>query len=130
MDTKTAAWVARALLAGTTLGCALLADAASAEDRNVLVTISVSAAGLDVRHASGAQELYTRIRQAARLACTRADRVGLAPVDDPKECFESAVGSAVRSANVPQLTHAYLANHTLREAAARGIEAPAQFATQ
>lgn len=130
MDTKTDVTTARAVLAGAAVTCALIAGHAFADARNVVVAIPVSAAGLDVRHAAGAQELYARIKQAAWVGCTRADRVGLAPVADPKECYETAIGNAVRSANVPQLTQAYLASHTLREAATRGIEAPAQFATK
>jgi hypothetical protein len=36
-------------------------------------------------------------------------------------CCEKAVGDAVRSANLPQLTLAYLRTHTPQEAAAHGI---------
>ena len=40
------------------------------------------------------------------------------------------LGDAIRSANLPLLTQVYLGTHTLRQAAAYGIEAPAQLAAK
>jgi UrcA family protein len=128
MYTKIIVTTVRTVLGGATVAWALCAASAVAGDRDVTVAIQVSANGLDVRRGSDAQELYTRIRRAADRACTRADRIGLVPVSNEKECIESALGNAVRSANLPQLTQVYLGNHTLREAAARGIETPVQLA--
>jgi hypothetical protein len=57
-------------------------------------------------------------------------RVDLAPSPDPQGCYEKALGNAVRSAHLPLLTQAYLETHTLREAAARGIDLPVMIAAK
>ncbi len=49
---------------------------------------------------------------------------------DEEGCYEKALGNAVRSANMPLLTQVYLETHTLREAAARGIDVPVQMAAK
>ena len=64
------------------------------------------------------------------MACTRADRAGLAPVDSVPRCVEQALGDAVRAGNKPLLTKAYLSTHTLQQAASHGIEVPAQLAAK
>ena len=92
-----------------------------ASDREVTVAISVRTAGLDLSQPAVAQKLYTQLENAAYLVCGSGKRVGLKPVDDVSGCREKAVGDAVRSANVPQLTLVYLRAHTLQEAAAHGI---------
>jgi UrcA family protein len=94
---------------------------AQASDREVTVAVSVRTAGLDLSQPAVAQKLYTRLANAAYLVCGSGKRVGLKPVDDVSGCCEKAVGDAVRSANLPQLTLAYLRTHTLQEAAAHGI---------
>ena len=112
----------------TILSCIAVAAACSvpsypvqASDREVAVAISVSTAGLDLSQPAVAQKLYTRLENAAYLVCGSGRRVGLKPVDDVSGCREKAVGDAVRSANLPQLTLVYLRTHTLQEAAAHGI---------
>ena len=64
------------------------------------------------------------------MACTRGNRVNLAPVDDVQGCYEKALGGAIRSAKAPVLTGIYLETHTLQQAAKRGIEVPAQLAAK
>jgi len=54
--------------------------------------------------------------------------VDLLPVDNPKLCYEKALGDAIRSAGSPLLTQIYLTTHTLQEAAARGIKGPSEVA--
>jgi UrcA family protein len=130
MYTKTAVLRARFVLGAAAVACTLLAGNVAAEDNNVIVAIHVSTQGLDLRQPAGAQEFYMRLQRAARVACTHGNRVDLAPAPDPEGCYEKALGDAIRSANVPLLTQVYLATHTLREAAARGIDVPAQIAAK
>jgi UrcA family protein len=112
------------------VACALFAGSVAAKDDAVTVSIQVSTQGLDVSQPSGVQKLYLRIENAARVACTHGYRVDLAPSPNPEACREKALGDAIRAANLPQLTQAYLATHTLREAAAHGIDVPAMIASK
>lgn len=77
-----------------------------------------------------ARTLYARLADAAKVVCTDGNRVGLEPVDDLTDCRQRALGNAIRSVKAPLLTQIYLANHTLREAAAVGIDVPAQVAAK
>jgi hypothetical protein len=74
--------------------------------------------------------LYSRLKNAAWIACTRANRVGLAPSPNREACADNALGEAIQSANIRQLTQIYLETHTLREASARGIGIPVHVAAQ
>jgi UrcA family protein len=130
MYTKTAFMSARWVLGAAAVACTLFAGNVAAEDRIVTVAIHVSTQGLDLRQPAGVHEFYTRLQRGARMVCTHGDRVGLEPSPDPEGCYEKALGDAIRSANVPLLTQVYLATHTLREAAARGIDVPAQIAAK
>jgi len=130
MYTKTVVMSARWVLGAAAVACTLFAGNVAADDRTVTVAIHVSTQGLDLRQPAGAYEFYTRLQRAARVVCTHGDRVGLEPSPDPEGCYEKALGDAIRSANVPLLTQVYLATHTLREAAARGIDVPAQMAAK
>jgi hypothetical protein len=62
--------------------------------------------------------------------CTHGNRVDLVPADNEKRCYEKALGDALRAAKMPLLTQIYLETHTLQDAAARGIEVPAQVASK
>lgn len=131
MYTKLAVAGARLILGVAVVAGVLFAgNAAVAKDHNVTVAIHVSAKGLDLSQPAGAWTFYTRLENAAWVACTRGDRVNLVPVDDVRGCYEKALGEAISSAKVPMLTQIYLATHTLREAAARGINVPAQMAAK
>jgi UrcA family protein len=130
MYTKTAVMSARSVLGAAAVACTLFAGNVAAKDHRVIVAIHVSTQGLDLGQPAGAHEFYTRLQHAARVACTHGNRVDLAPARDPEGCYEKALGDAIRSANVPLLTQVYLVTHTLREAAARGIEVPAQMAAK
>ncbi len=130
MYTKTAVMSARWVLGAAAVACTLFAGNVAAGDRTVTVAIHVSTQGLDLRQPAGAHAFYTRLQRAARVVCTNGDRVGLEPSPDPEGCYEKALGDAIPSANVPLLTQVYLATHTLREAAARGIDVPAQIAAK
>jgi UrcA family protein len=130
MNTHLAPVQTRCVLAAAVAACTLFAGNVVAADRTVTVALRVDAHGLDLNQPAGARELYQRLENAAYVACTRANRVGLAPSTDPTGCQAKALAEAVRTTKVPMLTQAYLANHTLREAAARGIELPAQMAAK
>jgi len=90
----------------------------------------VSTQGLDLSQPAGAHQFYRRLQQAARVACRMATGSTWAPALDPAGCYEKALGDAIRSANVPLVTQFYLVTHTLGEAAARGIDVPAQMAAK
>ena len=104
--------------------CALLSGPIQAEERIVTVKASASTAGLDVGQPAGARALYGRLRHAAVEVCGSGMRVGLRAVDDFAGCIETAVGEAVRSANLPQLTLEYLKTHTLQQAVNHRIDVP------
>src|ERR1700719_1582209 len=124
MYTKTAVMSARSVLGAAAVACTLLAGNVAASDHRITVAIHVSTQGLDLSQPAGAQQFYTRLQHAARVVCTHGNQVGLAPSPDPEGCYEKAL----QSANVPLLTRVFLETHTLREAAARGIDVPAQVA--
>jgi UrcA family protein len=130
MYTKTAVMSARSILGAAAVACTLFAGSVAASDHRITVAIHVSTQGLDLSQPAGAQQFYTRLQHAARVACTHGNRVDLKPSPDPVGCYERALGNAIQSANVPLLTQAYLETHTLREAAARGIDVPAQMAAK
>jgi UrcA family protein len=114
----------------TIVACALVAGAVPAEGRPATVALQVSARGLDLKTPEGARELYARLKNAAWIVCTRANRVGLEPSPDANACSESALGEAVRSVKLPLLTQVYLNTHSGRDAVAHGIEMPVRLATK
>ena len=119
----------RPLLALALAGAVVTANAAEA-GRAIAVSERVSAKGLDLNRPADAQRFYERLQSAARVVCTHGNQVGLEPLDDPHGCIERALGDAVRAVKAPTVTQIYLAHHTLREAAAHGIEVPAQVAAK
>jgi UrcA family protein len=118
------------VLGAALIACTLVAGNASADGSPVTVALKVSTRGLDLETTAGAHELYSRLKNAAWIACTRADRVGLTPSPNPEACSEKALGDAIQSANIRQLTQLYLETHTLREASVRGIGMPLHVAAQ
>jgi UrcA family protein len=128
MDTKLAAAIARSIFCGTAIAGVQVAGNAAAKDHDVTVAIHVSTEGLDLSQTADARTFYTRLKNAAWVACTRGDRAGLVPVDDVKGCCEKALGGAIHSANAPMLTQIYLATHTIQQAAVYGINVATQIA--
>ena len=129
MYTKNVGMSTQAIL-GAVAGCALFAGNVAAKDHEVTVAIQVSTRGLDLSQPAGARELYSRLRHAAKIVCTHGNRVDLEPVEDPVGCYEKALGNAIWSAKLPLLTQVYLETHTSRQAAAYGIDVPAQLAAK
>jgi len=116
---------------GTTLvACTFVAAEVAAAGRPVTVALPVSTRDLDLHTSAGARELYSRLKHAAWIACTRANRVGLEPTPDPIACSERALGEAVRSVKSPLLAQVYLDTHSRLDAVAYGIEIPVQVATR
>lgn len=130
MYAKTAYVSARAVLGVVAVAGTLFAGSAVAKDQEFTVAYKVSTQGLDVSQPAGAHALYLRLQHAAEVVCTHGMRVDLAPLADPKGCYERSLADAIRSAKLPRLTQLYLATHTPQEAAARGIEVPVQVAAK
>ncbi|MBS0580612.1 MAG: UrcA family protein [Proteobacteria bacterium] len=117
--------------AGALAVCAAtLTGNAAAKEFGVQVAIRVDMRGIDVRQPAGAHELYRRLEHAANVACTYGNRVDLKPAENLDGCRDDALGSAVHSVNSPLVTQLYLENHTLRQAAAHGIQVPKQVASK
>lgn len=131
MQTKLAISAARFVLGvAAVAGTVIAITPAAAENHNVTVALHVSTKGLDLSQPADARTFYTRLENAAWVACTRGNRVDLLPVDDLKACYDRALGGAIRSAKAPKLIQIYLESHTLQQAAAQGIEVPAQLAAK
>ena len=117
-------------IASVAVWAALLSGNVQAKEEMVTVKMSVSTAGLDVGQPAGARALYARLWSAATIVCGRANRVGLRAVDNFSGCVETAIGDAVRSAKLPQLTLVYLVTHSQQDAANRGIDVPVLVAAK
>jgi UrcA family protein len=130
MYTKTVVINAWSVLGAAIVACTFYAGDAMAQGHEVTVARQVSTQGLDLSTPAGARELYSRLKNAAWIVCTRANRVGLDPTPDPDACSEKALGEAIRSAHKPLLVQAYLETHSLRQAAAHGIDVAAQVAAK
>ena len=130
MSMKTAVLRSHFMLGAVAIAGPLFAGNVAAQGHNVTVAIHVSTQGLDLHNSAGAQEFYRRLKHAADVACTHGNRVDLKPSSDPVACHEKALGEAIRAVNLPLLTQVYLETHTRRQAAAYGIEGPAQLASK
>ncbi len=130
MYTKTAVMSTRSFIGAAAVACTLLSGIVAAKDHEVTVSVNVSTQGLDLSQPAGALQFYARLQHAARVVCTHGNRVDLAPAPDPEGCYEKALGDAIRLAHQPLLTQAYLETHTLRQAAACGINVPTQMAAK
>jgi UrcA family protein len=130
MYAKVAITSTRLLIGAAAVVCTLLAANVSAKDKTVTDSVKVSPQGLDLSQPADARTFYTRLENAAWVVCTRGTRVGLLPADDKFKCYQNALGDAVHASNKPLVTQIYLATHTLQEAAAHGIDVPAQLAAK
>ena len=93
------------------------------------VSVKVSAAGLDVNSAAGAQELYKRLTIAAEQACgveAEFDALRTAKFD---RCYRDTLGNAVHAINRPLLTQVYVERHS-RDDAARSVAASERVAAK
>jgi UrcA family protein len=124
MYTRTAVINAWSVLGAAIVACTLFAGDVAAQGSPVSVAMRVSTQGIDLSKPAGARELYRRLKNAAWIVCTRANRVDLEPSPDPEACSEKALGEAILSAHMPLLTQAFLETHSLGQAAAHGIDVP------
>ena len=129
MNAKTIAISARPILAAV-VACTLFAGRVAADDREFSVAYRVNTQGVDLSTPVGAHKMYSRLKHAADVVCTDGNRVDLAPLPDPKSCYEDALGNAVRSLNSPLITQAYLESHTVRQAETHNIAIPALVAAK
>jgi UrcA family protein len=129
MVRKTALWSAGTLWAPIAVSALFVGNAVAA-GRTVVVSAPVDTSGLDLSRPTDVGRLYRRFQYTARYVCGSSIRVGLAPAEDPKGCYERALANAIRSAKLPMLTQLYLDTHTLQEAAARGMEVPPQVSAR
>jgi|SRR5579863_2693613 len=129
MVTKTALCTTGTLWA-TIVVSALFAGNAMAASHSVDVSAPISTSGLDLSRPADVRTLYKRVKGTAEYLCGTSNRVGLAPADDPKGCYEMALADAIRSARLAMLTRLYLNTHSLQEAKARGIEIPPQVSAR
>jgi len=130
MYTKGASMSAWPVVGAAIVACTFIAGSVAAKDQEFTVAYRVSTQGLDLSQPVGAHELYSRLMHAAQVVCTHGMRVDLKPVPDENACYEKALGDAIRSVNLPLLTLVYLETHTLRQAAARGIDVPVMIAAK
>jgi len=127
---KKTALTGRCLPAAATVLCILCAGDAVADNHEFAVAMHVSTRGLDLSEPAGAQKFYMRLKNAADRVCTGGDLLGMAPVANPKACYENSLADAIRSANAPLVTQAYLATHTIREALEHGFAVPPELAAK
>jgi UrcA family protein len=131
MYTKSKVLTVRSMLsAAAAVGVFSIAGSVAAKDKIVTDSVRVSPAGLDLTQPPDARTFYTRLEDAAWIVCTRGTRVGLLPPENQFKCYQNALGEAVHASNKPLVTQIYLATHTLQEAAAHGIDVPAQVAAK
>jgi UrcA family protein len=131
MNTKASILNAKSFICLVALAaCAVPSGTLKADGREVTVKISVNATGLDLGRPGDAREVYRRLYFAARTACGNGNRVGLEPPPSFVDCYEKALGGAVRSVNRPQLNIVYLATHTTRDAETFGIQVSAHMAAK
>jgi UrcA family protein len=130
MNTSIRIGRASSLVGAAALVCSCFAGNASAAEHVVAVSVPVSSQGLDLSKPDDAGTFYLRLQNAAWIVCTRGTRVDLKPSDNVKGCYEKALAGAVRSVAAPMVTQIYLGTHTMKQAAAYGIQLPAQFAVK
>jgi UrcA family protein len=99
----------------------VLSVSAAAGNQTMHVSEKVSTVGVNVNTPEGARKLYVRLKAASRRVCGDT-RVGL---EVPQaSCSDDALGNAIRSANLPQLTMVYLRWHSVQTAQQHGIRIP------
>jgi UrcA family protein len=95
MYTKATVVSACPVLSAALVACTIFAGNVAAKDLEFTVAYRVSTQGLDLSQPVGAQELYSRLKHAARVVCTHGMRVDLKPVTDENACYENALGDAI-----------------------------------
>ena len=91
----------RSILAASVIAAAAVAVGAHAQDEQ---TASVSTRGVDFNNPSDVKALYSRIRTAADVVCTRQGPADMAARKYEQACMADAVRNAVDSIDQPPLT--------------------------
>ena len=97
----------KAVLVGALTLCTLPWDCLAVAPSHDVRTETVRFADLDLTHPAGAQELYRRIKEAARNVCQPNDSV-VYP-SGYQECRSSAIARAVTDVGAPLLTERHRA---------------------
>jgi UrcA family protein len=117
-------------LAAAVVVFTLFAGSVAASDKEFTVAYRVNIQGVDLSTPAGAHKMYFRLQHAAMVVCTDGNRVDLAPLPNPKDCYEDALANAVRFLNSSLVTQAYLETHTVQQAAIHNIDIPALVAAK
>lgn len=96
---------------------------------NFPISKSIDTAGVDFNSPGQVRALYGKLVSAAQDVCGNTWRLGLEPLARPNDCSERVLGNAIRVSNHPQLTLAYLSQHTVLQAAQYGIVVPSAVAS-
>ena len=100
---RTIAKCAPAVAALGVLTCGVVA--AGTVERGVNIpSVTVWYADLDLNTPAGIDELYARLRTAARSVCNVGERRSLAEAMAAKSCYAEVLGTAVDDAKLPTLT--------------------------
>jgi UrcA family protein len=78
-------------------------NAQSVERATELPSVTVRYADLNLNTPAGVEELYARLRAAARQVCNVGDARALADVAASKECYRQVLGAAVDYVRLPTL---------------------------
>lgn len=81
--------------------------AASADERTGPETRAIEFGQLNTNSATGAEELYQRIRVAAQQVCASARGVPVSVTLQYRTCVDRALANAVRQLDQPLVTEAY-----------------------
>jgi len=76
-------------------------SALEAERSAALPTVTVRYADLDLNTSAGAEELYARLRTAARRVCNVAEARALGDAMRSKACYQQVLGAAVTNVKSP-----------------------------
>jgi UrcA family protein len=78
-------------------------SALEAEQSAALPTVTVRYADLDLNTSAGAEELYARLRTAARHVCNVAEARALGDAMRSKACYQQVLGAAVNNVKSPMV---------------------------
>ena len=101
---RTIARYAPAIAVLGSLTCGSLGVSAETVERDVnIANVTVRYADLDLNTAAGVEELYARLRSAARSVCNVGERRSLAEAMAAKSCYHQVLGTAVEGTKSPSL---------------------------
>jgi len=87
-------------------------SALQAEQAVELPTVTVRYADLNLNTSAGAEQLYARLRSAARRVCNVAEAHALGDAMKAKECYRQVLGVAVNNVKSPMVDALHRAKST------------------